>query len=98
MASGILVTPEQLQTISVQLTNGSNEIQNILATLATAVVPLESDWTGTAASQFEALYEEWKRDAAGLQEALTSIAQLTAQAAQAYATTEQSIASSFTPK
>ncbi len=59
--------------------------------------PLETDWTGQAGAQFEELMGLWKNDAAGLQEALAGIASLTNQAANAYSTTESSIASAFTP-
>lgn len=95
MAGGITVTPEQLTSISSQLTNGESEIESILSGLAAAVSPLGSDWVGAAQAQFEELWAQWQKDAAGLQQALSGIAQLTSQAAQAYEQTEQSIASSF---
>lgn len=95
MAGGITVTPEQLQSISGQLSSGEAEIESILGQLANQVAPLGTDWVGQAQAQFEQLWEQWQRDAKGLQEALTGIAQLTAKAADTYATTEQGIASTF---
>jgi len=95
MAGSIAVTPEQLQTISGQLTSGAGEVESILATLAGYVAPLQADWVGAAQAQFEALWTEWQTSARGLHEALTGIAQLTNQAGTAYATNEQNIAASF---
>ena len=94
--AGFTVTPEQLAEISAQLRSGSALVEDTLSQLAGAVSPLETAWTGSAHAQFEVLWEQWQRDAAGLQQALVGIAQLTANAAQAYESTETSIASSFT--
>ena len=96
MAGGITVTPEQLQIISGQLAKGESEIEGILSVLQSAVAPLQTDWVGTAGAQFEELFAQWKQDAAGLQDALLGISQLTAQAAQSYEATEQNITRSFT--
>ena len=95
MAGGITVTPEQLQEISAQMASGASEISSILSQLANLVAPLHTDWVGSAQAQFEDLWSQWQSDAAGLHEALEGVSRLTAQASQAYATTEQSIASSF---
>jgi WXG100 family type VII secretion target len=96
MAGGITVTPEQLQEISAQLTSGASEVEQILAQLANYVSPLHSDWVGAAQAQFEELWQQWQTDANGLHQALEGVAQLTAQASQAYSATEQNIATSFT--
>jgi len=95
MAGGITVTPEQLQQISSQLTSGASEIESILSQLANLVSPLQSEWVGAAQAQFEELWTQWQSDATGLHQALEGVAQLTASASQSYASTEQSIASSF---
>ena len=95
MAGGITVTPEQLQSISSQISGGSNEIESILSQLRNVVAPLQSDWVGAAQAQFEELFNQWQTDANGLQQALAGIASLTMNASNAYAQTEQSIASSF---
>jgi WXG100 family type VII secretion target len=91
----ISVTPEQLQTISGQLTSGASEVESILAQLAGYVSPLQGDWVGQAQAQFESLWIEWQNSARGLHEALTGIAQLTQQAGTAYASNEQNIAATF---
>lgn len=95
MAGSITVTPEQLQQIAGQLTAGAGEIESILSSLAGLVSPLGADWVGQAQAQFEALWEQWQRDGAGLHEALTGIATLTQQAGAHYESNEQAIAASF---
>lgn len=95
MAGGISVTPEQLQQISAQMSAGAADVEAILSRLAGNVAPLQSEWVGSAQAQFEALWDEWQRDANGLHSALTGIAQLTQNAATSYESTEQSITTSF---
>jgi WXG100 family type VII secretion target len=95
MASGIRVTPEQLQQVASQLTAGAGNIDGILSQLAAQVAPLGADWAGQAQAQFQALWEQWQHDARGLFEALTGMSQLMAQASANYAQTEESIAASF---
>jgi WXG100 family type VII secretion target len=95
MAGGITVTPTQLQEISAQMSSGAADVEATLSRLAGVVSPLRSDWVGSAQAQFEVLWDQWQKDGAGLQQALTGIAQLTQNAATSYETTEQSVASSF---
>ena len=47
-ATGIRVTPEQLQQISAQLDAGASSIEGTLRQLAGNVAPLGSDWAGVA--------------------------------------------------
>jgi 6 kDa early secretory antigenic target len=91
----IRVTPEQLQQVSAQLNGGAAGIEGTLRQLAGYVEPLGSDWAGVAQARFTELWAEWQRSAAGLHQALTGIAQLTARAGASYETTEQGIAASF---
>jgi WXG100 family type VII secretion target len=91
----ILVTPEQLQQVSSQLNAGAATIESTLAQLAAQVAPLQAEWRGVAQAQFESLWSEWQRSAAGIQHALHGVSQLTAAAGANYADTEQSIAQSF---
>jgi WXG100 family type VII secretion target len=94
--SNILVTPEQLQSIGNQLNVGAANIETTLSQLGAQVAPLHSEWRGVAQAQFESLWAEWQRSAAGIQHALHGIAQLTGTAGVNYADTEQGIAASFT--
>ena len=58
MSVGIKVTPEQLQTLSGQVTRGSGEIERQLGSLQGVVAPLVGgDWAGQAQTQFNALWE-----------------------------------------
>ncbi len=93
--TNILVTPEQLQSVSSQLNAGAANIESQLSQLAAQVAPLQSEWRGVAQAQFEALWAEWQHSAAGIQHALHGISQLTASAGANYADTEQAIAASF---
>jgi WXG100 family type VII secretion target len=54
-----------------------------------------SDWSGTAASQFAQLYEQFNRSAENLAGALDGIGRLLGQAGSQYASVEQQIAASF---
>jgi WXG100 family type VII secretion target len=94
-ATGIRVTPEQLQQVSARLDAGAASIDGTLRQLAGGVAPLGSDWAGVAQVRFLELWAEWQRSAAGLHDALTGIARLTARAGADYEQTEQGIAASF---
>lgn len=95
MAAGgnILVTPEQLATLGSQLNTGASTIEQTLSQLQGQVQQVE--WRGHAKGQFEALWQEWQRSAAGIQHALHGISRLTTTAGATYADTEQAIGSSF---
>ena len=95
MATGIKVTPEQLASVSGQLTTGAGNIDGTLGQLARQVAPLGSDWAGIAQSRFIALWEQWQRAGTELREALTGIAGLMSNASQNYQETEDAIASTF---
>ena len=52
---------------------------------------LGGEWQGAASGQFQSLWEEWQRSAAGLRDALDGIAQLLGSAATQYQLTEDGI-------
>ena len=61
-----------------------------------AVGPLfGADWSGAAAAQFTALYEQFDLHARGMSDALDGIGQLLARAGLTYAEVEQQVAASF---
>ena len=93
--ANILVTPEQLQSISTQLQAGAANIESTLAQLAGQVAPLQSEWQGMAQARFQELWAEWQRSSRGIQEALNGISVLTQQAGSHYAEAETNIAGSF---
>jgi WXG100 family type VII secretion target len=94
--SALRVTPDQLQTMSGGVARTSGEIRGMQQSLRGQLSPLfGSDWTGAAAAQFAALYDQFDQHARGLSDALDGIGQLLARAGSAYAEVEQQIAASF---
>jgi WXG100 family type VII secretion target len=92
----IKVTSEDLSNASAQLNSGSQEIDAQLGTMHSLIQQLvASDWQGAASSSFETLYQEWNTSAANLRQALDGISRLLANAASAYASTEQQIQQSM---
>ena len=92
----IKVTSEDLATVAAQLSSGSEEIDSQLARMRGLVQCLvSSDWQGAASSSFDSLYQQWNTSAANLREALDGISRLVANAATAYANTEQQIQQSM---
>jgi WXG100 family type VII secretion target len=92
----IKVTSEDLATVAAQLSSGSEEIDSQLTTMRGLVQSLvASNWQGAASSAFDTLYQQWNTSAANLQEALDGISRLVANAATAYANTEQQIQQSM---
>jgi WXG100 family type VII secretion target len=94
--SGIKVTSEDLHTLSGQVSGGSTSIQDQLTRMQNQVLGVVGgDWQGMASGQFNALYDEWNKSAAGLKDALDGIARLLQNAATQYQQTEDGIASSM---
>ncbi|HWF73827.1 MAG TPA: WXG100 family type VII secretion target [Solirubrobacteraceae bacterium] len=92
----IKTTPEELQTLSSQVTSGSESIQGQLSQLQNQVSGvIGGEWMGAASGAFNMRYEEWNRSALGLKDALDGISQLLAHAAVQYQTTEDGIRSTF---
>lgn len=96
MAGGLKVTPDQLQSLSGNVARTSSEVRSAHQNLKGQLSPLfGAEWSGQAAAQFAALYEQFNQHAAGMSDALDGIGQLLGHAGQAYAQVEQQIASSF---
>jgi WXG100 family type VII secretion target len=92
----IRVTSEELHSLSGQVMAGSGSIQDQLARMAGEVSGIVGgEWQGTASSQFNTLWDEWQRSAAGLKDALDGISRLLAHAGTQYQTTEDAIRSSM---
>ncbi|MGH8960951.1 MAG: WXG100 family type VII secretion target [Jatrophihabitantaceae bacterium] len=90
------VTPSQLATLGTAVSRVSAEVRGEHQSLRGQLSPLfGADWSGAAASQFAALYEQFDRHARGMSDALDGIGHLLARAGAAYADVEQQIASSF---
>ena len=95
MAAHIKVTPEQLLSVSGQLTAGANSIESTLGRLASQVAPLGADWAGAAQARFHARWNEWQQGSRMLHQALEDIALLMQRASVSFETNDQQVASSF---
>ena len=90
------VTPAELLSLSQQVNGTSGTIESELGGLRSKVLPISGTWGGAAQDRFQQLYDDWNRNANGLQQALSGISQLLSQAGQGYDDTERRIAGMFT--
>jgi len=94
--SSLKVTPAQLEALGGTVHRTSTEVRGQHQALKTQLTPLfGADWSGAAAAQFTALYEEFDTHAKGLADALDGIGRLLKGAGSSYAQVEQQIAASF---
>lgn len=94
--TGFRVTPSQLESLSGAVARVSGDVRAQHQSLRGQLAPLfGADWTGSAAAQFTALYDQFDQHAKGLSDALDGIGQLLNRAGVAYADVEQQIAASF---
>jgi WXG100 family type VII secretion target len=94
--TGLKVTPSQLQALSGAVTRVSAEVRGQHQSLKAQLLPLfGADWSGAAATQFTALYEQFDRHANGMSDALDGIGLVLGRAGATYAEVEQQIAASF---
>jgi WXG100 family type VII secretion target len=96
MATGLRVSPQQLTALGGSCQRTATDVRGQHTTLKAQLSPIfGADWSGTAAAQFAALYEQFTRNAEGLSAALDGIGRLLGQAGSSYAAVEQQITSSF---
>lgn len=94
--SSLRVTPAQLESLGTATHRSCADVRATQQTLTSQLSPLfGADWSGAAAGQFAALYENFEQHARGLCDALDGIASLLARAGATYAEVEQQIAASF---
>jgi WXG100 family type VII secretion target len=94
--TGLKVAPQQLTTLGGSCSRTATDVRGQHAALKSQLSPLfGADWSGTAATQFSALYEQFNKNAEGLSAALDGIGRLLGQAGQSYASVEQQITASF---
>jgi WXG100 family type VII secretion target len=94
--SSLKVTPAQLESLGATVHRTSNDVRGQNQSLRASLSPLfGADWSGAAAAQFTALYEDFDAHAKGLSDALDGIGRLLARAGSSYAEVEQQIAASF---
>lgn len=94
--TGLKVSPQQLTTLGGSCNRTATDIRGQQLGLKNQLTPLfGADWSGAAATQFAALYEQFNKNAEGLTAALEGIGSLLSHAGQSYAAVEQQIAASF---
>lgn len=94
--TGLKVSPEQLTSLGGTCNRTATDVRGQHAGLKSQLMPLfGADWSGAAASQFAALYEQFNKNAEGMSAALDGIGRLLGQAGQSYASVEQQITASF---
>lgn len=90
------VTPAQLKTMSGTVHRTAVDVSSSHHTLKNQLTPLfGADWSGKASAQFTTLYDQFDKNAKGLNEALTGIGHLLNSAGTTYASAEQQISASF---
>jgi WXG100 family type VII secretion target len=95
MTGTIRVTWDEVSATSQQLTAGAGTIMSQLQTMRSRVEALSGTWNGAAQAGFEQLYLQWASSSEQLHEALTGMARLLDQTAEAYRQTELAIAGTF---
>lgn len=89
------VTSSELTTLSGEVNGVAENVGSDFSALQSKVLGVATEWTGQAASSFQALYDEWNKGAAQIQEALAGISQLLSGAAATYDQAESQIKSSM---
>jgi WXG100 family type VII secretion target len=94
--SSLKVTPVQLEGLGGATHRASADVRGQHQQLKAQLSPLfGADWTGAAAAQFAALYENFDQHARGLCDALDGIGALLVRAGAEYAQVEEQIAATF---
>lgn len=94
--SSLRVTPSQLEALGAATHRVCADVRGQHQHLKAQLSPLFGpDWSGPAAAQFGALYEDFDQHARGLCDALDGIGALLVRAGANYADVEQQIAASF---
>jgi WXG100 family type VII secretion target len=90
------VTPAQLEALGGTTHRVCADVRGQHQSLKSQLSPLfGADWSGAAAAQFAALYENFDQHARGLADALDGIAALLVRAGATYEEVEEQIAATF---
>jgi WXG100 family type VII secretion target len=92
----VRVTPDDLRSVSGNLSSGAGSIQEQLTQMRNQVQALvDGQWEGAASGSFRDLYDKWNASAANLHEALMGISSLLHDTGDVYETTDQELADRF---
>jgi len=89
--AGIIVTPEELESLSSRIGSASQEVQGIIGKLLSEVNALEGSFVGQGANAFRNLHQQWNTGANQTREGMEGLAHFLKSAADAYRTTDQQI-------
>jgi WXG100 family type VII secretion target len=91
----IAITPEEVASVSGQLSSAALNIQQTGADALLQASSLTATFTGQSGAAFQACYQEWNAGLAQIQEALTGIVALLSQAATTFTDTDSGVAGTF---
>lgn len=88
--SGLRVTPEVLSHVSAEFDAAAQQLRDSLGSLDAEVNQmLGSNWTGNAASAYNAVWREWHEGSAKVLQGLMAMSDLLKSAAEGYSRTDQ---------
>ncbi len=89
------VDTERIHAASSDMTTIAGEIESSVGAMHSRLTSLEGAWTGTAATEFQAVVAEWAALQQRLRGDLAQIAELTARAGSTYQSTEDGVRGMF---
>lgn len=95
MSSQFQVDTDRITAASGDITRIGAEIDAQVGAMMARLSALQDAWTGSAASRFQGVANDWRSTQARVRESLEHISRLLAQAGQQYAAAEQRNASMF---
>lgn len=90
----LAVQPEDLHNQSLAVQSGAADVSDILGRLTTQIQELAAAWEGGASQAFQTRWQEWQTGAQNVRQAMEDMGMFLQRAAEAYATTEESLRSS----
>ncbi len=82
------VDSEQIHGASVAINNSADQIRSAVTSMYSQLTQLEGTWTGSAASQFTSVMQEWQTAQRTMEQSLQSIHNALVQAAAVYSDAE----------
>ena len=84
---------EQLHAVSRRLSSGSDDVEQQLQSMESEVNRLvDAEWDAAGSDAFRELFDQWRRGAAQVKEALDGISQMLASSASDYDERDQEVA------
>ena len=90
---GVSVNYEEMQGLETNLRTASADLQSAINRAQSAVVAVANvSWTGSAATSFGTLHDQWNSSAKQIMQSLSGLADFLRQARPAYEQTDQQLA------